>query len=95
MLQVIREYAMEQLAESGEVVVVNDRHAAFFLELAERAEPHLTSGRRGVWLARLGMELDNLRAVLRRSLDGQISPRDRAAVGKHILVVLVPERTDY
>jgi predicted ATPase len=37
MLETIHEYAREQLEESGEAAVVRERHAAFFLELAESA----------------------------------------------------------
>ncbi len=64
MLQTIREYALEQLIEAGEEPVIRRKHADFYLRLAEAAEPHLTSGRRKPWLARLEAELDNLRAVL-------------------------------
>ncbi|MFL5735103.1 MAG: tetratricopeptide repeat protein [Chloroflexia bacterium] len=64
MLWTIREYATERLAESGEEEAVRRQHAVHFLRLAEAAEPHLTSGRRGSWMDRLGSELNNLRAAL-------------------------------
>jgi len=66
MLETLREYAMMRLtdAPSGEGDVLRKRHAEFFLALAERAEPHLTSGGRGPWLAQLEAEHDNLRAAL-------------------------------
>lgn len=64
MLQVIHEYAGERLAESSEAASIRQRHTAFFLNLAEAAAPHLTSGKRDPWLARLEADHDNLRAVL-------------------------------
>ena len=63
-LETIRAYAWERLAASGERDTVQRRHAAWFLALAEAAEPHLTSGARRGWLARLEVEQDNLRAAL-------------------------------
>jgi predicted ATPase len=65
-LETIREYAILRLADSSsrEQDVLHRRHADFFLALAERAEPHLTSGGRGPWLAQLEVEYDNLRAAL-------------------------------
>ena len=43
MLETIREYALERLAESGEEEVVREAHAAYYLALAEEAEPKLTT----------------------------------------------------
>jgi predicted ATPase/transcriptional regulator with XRE-family HTH domain len=40
-LETIREYAREHLEESGEAEELRQRHAAYFLALAERAEPEL------------------------------------------------------
>ncbi|MGH2547662.1 MAG: tetratricopeptide repeat protein, partial [Actinomycetota bacterium] len=46
------------------------RHAAFFLALAEEAEPHLTTEDQVRWLDRCEREHDNLRAALRWSIEG-------------------------
>ena len=64
MLQTIREYAVERLAESGEQPEIARRHAVAFLALAEEAAPNLTGpdGRR--WLDSIGREQDNLRAAV-------------------------------
>ena len=43
MLKMIREYALDRLAASGEEEALRARHAAVFLALAEEAEPHLTA----------------------------------------------------
>jgi predicted ATPase/tetratricopeptide (TPR) repeat protein len=74
MLETIREFARERLARSGEGGRILDAHAAFFTAAAEEAEPHLISGRRDPWMLRLEIELDNLRAVMRRSLEGTVDP---------------------
>jgi tetratricopeptide (TPR) repeat protein len=47
---------------------VRRRHAAFFLELAERAEPELRRPNQRTWLVRLQAEHDNLRAAIEWSV---------------------------
>jgi predicted ATPase len=42
MLEAIREYGLECLAASGELEVAQQAHAAYYLALAQEAEPHLT-----------------------------------------------------
>jgi predicted ATPase len=64
MLETIREYALEQRGNSGEDAVVQQRHATYFLTLAEAAEPHLRGADWVVWLERLEVEYDNFRAAL-------------------------------
>src|SRR5206468_2049653 len=62
MLETIREYAAERLAESPDARESERRHAAFFLELAEEADKHLR-GDPKEWLERLDPEHDNFRAA--------------------------------
>jgi tetratricopeptide (TPR) repeat protein len=65
MLETIREYAQERLAESGEMGSLQRKHALFFLDMAEQAEPELRGPRQIEWLGRLDSEHDNFRAALR------------------------------
>ena len=65
MLETIREFALEQLAASGDREELEERHAQFFLALAEQAEPSL-AGDSTVGLRLLDPEHDNMRAALDR-----------------------------
>jgi predicted ATPase/class 3 adenylate cyclase len=72
LLETLRQYASERLAEAGEgEAAARRRHAAHYLALAEQAAPLLTGPQQLVWLARLDTEQDNLRAALRWYLDGR------------------------
>ena len=70
MLVPIREFALERLAGGrgldggGEAEALRARHAAYFLALAERAEPELRGPRQAAWIDRLEIEYDNLHAAL-------------------------------
>jgi predicted ATPase/DNA-binding SARP family transcriptional activator len=69
MLETIREYTSEKLAEAGERAAVRDRHLDFFVSLAEEAEPQLFSPDQVYWLNRLEAEHENLRAAAAWSLE--------------------------
>jgi predicted ATPase/class 3 adenylate cyclase len=64
MLEVIREYALERLAQEDEAEEIRRRHAGFFLDLAETVEPKLTGPGQARWLDTVELEHDNLRAAL-------------------------------
>jgi predicted ATPase/transcriptional regulator with XRE-family HTH domain len=68
MLETIRAYASEKLMESGESQV-RERHAAYYLALAEEALPQLQGAEQSTWLQRLEMEHDNLMAALSYSTE--------------------------
>jgi tetratricopeptide (TPR) repeat protein len=64
MLETVREYALEQLATTGERAALQDAHAGYYALLAEEAAPHLSGLSAARWLERLEEEHDNLRAAL-------------------------------
>jgi predicted ATPase/DNA-binding SARP family transcriptional activator/DNA-binding CsgD family transcriptional regulator len=74
MLEPVRQYGQECLEASGEAERVRERHAEYYLALAEEAdaqEPGLTLkvSRPVEWLERMEAEHDNLRAALSWALD--------------------------
>jgi non-specific serine/threonine protein kinase len=64
MLETVRQYGHELLAQAGAAAGVRERHLAWYLALAEDAEPRLRGPDQGAWLGRLEAEHDNLRAAL-------------------------------
>ena len=74
LLETIREYALDRLAETGDWAAVHDRHAAYFMTLAQPAEAELHGAGQLAWLNRLELGHDNLNAALSWLLD-----RGRAA----------------
>ncbi|HEV2635179.1 MAG TPA: BTAD domain-containing putative transcriptional regulator [Actinocrinis sp.] len=67
MLQTVRAYAAERLAESGEAARIDQSHLDVFLTLAAHANPLLRTADQLHWLSRLAADHDNLLAALRRS----------------------------
>lgn len=63
MLETIREFARKRLPDD-DAMTLPDRHAAFFLDLAERALPRLTGPDAADWLDRLDDDQGNIRAAL-------------------------------
>jgi predicted ATPase len=76
MLETIRDFALERLDASGEAAQTRRRHAHFFRDLADRAEPMLlgTPEQRS-WMAQLEHAQDNVRAALAWSVsaDGELA----------------------
>lgn len=64
LLETIREYAAERLSEIGELDLIRQRHAEYFLALAEEADTHLRTASQPVWLKRLNVERGNFHAAL-------------------------------
>ncbi len=64
LLGTVRQYAGDRLIEAGEAARLRARHRDWFLELAEKAIPGLRGRDQGLWVERLELEHDNLRAAL-------------------------------
>ena len=68
--ETVRQYARDKLVESGLAEQARDNHHAFFLALAEEAEPHLVHAEGEAWVKRLEADHDNLRAALEWAMIG-------------------------
>ncbi|HEY1177323.1 MAG TPA: AAA family ATPase, partial [Phytomonospora sp.] len=69
MLETIRAYAAERLAEAGEAPATADAHAAYFLAVAAAGGQGLYHRDQLIWLRRFTVHNDNLIAALRRLID--------------------------
>jgi predicted ATPase/DNA-binding SARP family transcriptional activator len=63
--ELLRQYARDKLAGSDEEALIRERHLAYYLKLAEAAEPELRQAGQLDWLSRLDLEHDNLRVALK------------------------------
>ncbi|MFI0464325.1 BTAD domain-containing putative transcriptional regulator [Saccharopolyspora sp. 5N102] len=64
LLESVTAFSLDRLAEAGEDVTARHAHHAYYLALAERAEPELHGADQQRWLRRLDAEDANLRAAL-------------------------------
>lgn len=64
MLETIREFAAERLAEMPDAARIRECHAALFLTLAEDANRLITGPEEKQWLQRLDVEHNNIRAAI-------------------------------
>jgi predicted ATPase/class 3 adenylate cyclase len=69
LLETVRQYAREKLLETGLASVVRNRYLEHFMQLAERAESEFNGPDQVLWMSRMELELDNLRAAMEWSLD--------------------------
>lgn len=81
LLETIREFALEMLSASGELMSTQQAHAAYYTALAERAVPELYHHQQRRWLDVLEKEHENLRAALTFLLERGQHPQLAHLVG--------------
>jgi predicted ATPase/class 3 adenylate cyclase/DNA-binding CsgD family transcriptional regulator len=82
-LETVRQYGLERLADAGEDDAVRVRHRDVFLSLAEQAGPHLETGRQREWLEVLDPEAANLAAAIDYALSSEPRLAMRFCVALH------------
>jgi tetratricopeptide (TPR) repeat protein len=70
LLETLREYGLERLAESSETDSTRAAHAAYYRSLTEQAVTGFMQGARAIWVPRLDRELSNVRAAMTWALGG-------------------------
>jgi DNA-binding SARP family transcriptional activator len=85
MLETVRQYAAERLAEAGETHALRDAHLRFFVDFAEHAEPYLFAGAGSAeWIGRVASEVDDLRVAAQHAEeDGRTEEALRLAYALH------------
>lgn len=85
LLETIRQFAFDRLAETDGLQATQDCHLAFFVDLAERAEPQLRGPRALEVVEQLEAERDNLRGALEWGLaeHRELALRLAGALGWH------------
>ena len=68
LLETIRAYARQRLADLEDPDEVRDRHLSFYVELARQAQPGLDGEQPAESVARLTADLDDLRAAMERAV---------------------------
>jgi predicted ATPase/class 3 adenylate cyclase len=79
MLETIRQYAREKHLEGGRSESIRDKHLAYFVSLAEQAEPELYRSNQAFWFKKLDDELDNLRMAMEWALTSNVEAGLRIA----------------
>jgi predicted ATPase len=76
-LETIRQYALEQLADSLDAETFSQRHAHFFASLAEQASFYFAKGLWQPGKAQILAEIENVRAALTWTTSDSLSPTDK------------------
>ena len=69
LLETVRQYGRDRLAESGEDASLRRRHFNWYVALAEQADSKLRGPEQKRWMDRLEVERDNLRTALQWSAE--------------------------
>ena len=74
MLETIREYAREKLAQRDDAAEVASRHCDHYFAMAKVANKGLRGPEQADWLWKIEVELDNIRSAIALSLSGAVDP---------------------
>ena len=69
MLRTVQDFALRRLAQDGQEAATRRRHALAYLDLAETAATHLFGSAQPPWLDRIGLDIANIRAAIRWTID--------------------------
>jgi predicted ATPase/transcriptional regulator with XRE-family HTH domain len=84
MLESIRDYALQRLADAGEVDDANTAHARYLVDMVEQEESRRAGGQQRAWLLQLERERENLNAArrwLEKHPDIELETRLTGAIG--------------
>jgi tetratricopeptide (TPR) repeat protein len=76
LLETVRQYSSEHALNAGDSAKLRDQHLDYYLDLLQRAQPHLRGSQQIEWLARLDAEYDNIRLALEWALSQEGRWRD-------------------
>jgi tetratricopeptide (TPR) repeat protein len=74
MLETIREYVREMLAQRDDAAAVAARHCDYYFTLAKAARDGLSGAEQADWLWKVEVELDNIRSAIALSLAERVDP---------------------
>jgi len=83
LLEALRQYGAEHLGHETEAKAQRQRHAKYFLAVAEEAEPHLIGAEQGARLNQLERDHSNFRAALQWTIE-----HEQAATGVRLAAAL-------
>jgi predicted ATPase len=69
LLETIRQYGEERLADRGETDALFLRHARFYADLSARAAEHFYGSDQLIWARQINLERDNIRVALATAID--------------------------
>jgi tetratricopeptide (TPR) repeat protein len=89
LLQTLREYGLERLAEAGELESTQAAHAEYYLSWLEQMAPLLLGAEQARWLDRLDRDYENVRIALEWLLEGAQREVARAEQALRLCIALM------
>ncbi len=83
MLEVLREYALERLSQSGELSATQRQHAVYYRDYLETADPYLTGAAQASWY----IDLEEAHFNLRTALDWSLAQNEYETLGRISAVI--------